>query len=82
MKKNIPFFILAFFLIIGCKNTPKQYLVFDYEDFRYIEYDESIRHLDKNIGEVDQVNEAWANSLKDRLNKTKLRIIQEIKGEN
>ena len=127
---------MAFLIIFGCKNTPKQYLVLDYEDFgpqamawetfgmqwwqwdnigdsdpnfkydikvvvyrdiplmkiqllfpvnsekrkdfRYIDYSEAIKYLDKNIKELDGINEDWAAVLKQRLMETKKRIEQDL----
>ena len=135
------FYILVALLILGCKESPKPYATFEYEDFgpqamawqtigmqwwqwddhgissdpnykydikvvvyrgislneiesllpvskankqdfRYIEYHDSIKYLNINIDKVKQIDEQWAINLKERLVKTKKRIQQEIKPGN
>ena len=48
------------------------------QDFRYIDYREAIRYLDRNIIELEGINEEWIAALKQRLIKTKKRIEQEL----
>ena len=49
------------------------------QDFRYIEYHDSIKYLNRNIDKVKQIDEQWAINLKERLVGAKKRIQQEIK---
>jgi hypothetical protein len=141
MNIRTSFFILVALLILGCKDSPKPYATFEYEDFgppamawetigmqwwqwddhgissdpnykydikvvvyrgislneiesllpvskakkqdfRYIEYHDSIKYLNGNIDKVKQIDEQWAINLKERLVKTKKRIQQRIKPGN
>jgi hypothetical protein len=52
------------------------------KDFRYIEYFQSIKLIEKNIKVQGDINEDWAKKLKERLIKTKNKIIQNFKNTN
>jgi hypothetical protein len=51
-------------------------------DFRYIEYDDSIKYLDRNIRDMEKDREQWSVELKERLLNTKEIILQKIKRKN
>ncbi len=44
------------------------------KDFRYIEYNEAIKYLNRNIDEVGLINKKWAKGLKIHLVNTRNRI--------
>ncbi len=48
------------------------------QDYRYLEFNNSLKYLEKNIRELEKTDEQWAVSLKERLTNTKARILQEI----
>jgi hypothetical protein len=48
---------------------------------RYIDYGESIRYPNRNIGEVDSINEEWAVPPKERLINARKRIEQELESK-
>ena len=141
MNIRTSFYILVTLLLLGCKDSPKPYAIFEYEDFgpqamawetigmqwwqwddhgissdpnykydikvvvyrdislneiesllpvskakkrdfRYIEYHDSIKYLNRNIDKVEQIDEQWAINLKGHLVNTKKRIQQEINPGN
>jgi hypothetical protein len=49
------------------------------KDFRYFEYQDSIRYLDEHISILEKISEEWAISLKELLLHTKQKVQQEIK---
>ena len=59
-------------LLLPVSKTKKQ-------DFRYIEYHDSIKYLNRNIDKVKQIDEQWTINLKERLVRAKKRIQQELK---
>jgi hypothetical protein len=52
------------------------------KDFRYFEYDDSIKYLNERITELDSEKEEWAIKLQERLIQTKMRIQKEIISKN
>jgi hypothetical protein len=52
------------------------------KDFRYFEYNDSIKYLNERIKELEIEKDEWAVILKKHLIKTKDRILQEIKRRN
>lgn len=51
------------------------------KDFRYIEYTEAIKYLDRNIDEVGLINEKWAKGLKIHLVGTRSTIKAFLGGD-
>ncbi len=49
------------------------------KDFRYFEYRDAIRYLDKQISDLEKMSEGWAVSLKERLVHTRKLVQQEVK---
>ena len=52
------------------------------KDFRYFEYNDSIKYLNEMIKELEIEKDEWAVILKKHLIKTRERILQEIKCKN
>ena len=52
------------------------------KDFRYLQYNDSLKYLENNIQEMEIINEQWAVDLKEHLKNTKERILREIRTRN